>query len=228
MDGVKVADGTIEVSSNAYFNVQFYVTIADSGTIQCKIDGHESINYSGDTKPGAAAGATYLYLEAQYLSARSPAQAVHYDDLAWGTSGYLGAKEVYDKLVASDGATQWTPLTGSDNFAMEDEVPPSDADYNESAVDGQVDKLGLAALDLTGLTVDAVIAWSRAADPDAHGSSIKVGIDSNGTESTAETALAAAYEYYWGDVEAVDPDDAASWNQAKVNALLHMKESVIP
>ena len=222
-DGL-VESGTVEVpSSGYYFHVQFYTVIADVGSIGVRIDGHQSITYSGDTQPAGAAGATYVK-----ILAGDGGFNTFIDDLAWGTGGYIGSQAIYDKFVASDDTTQWSPLTGSDNYAMEDEVPNSDADYNKTGTDGHVDKLGLAALSITGLTVTGAVPWSRAADPDAHGSSIKVGIDSGGTESTATTALAAAYEYYWGSVDMTNPADSAAWEQADLDALLHMKESVIP
>jgi len=227
VNGVFKAAGTVEVSPNAWFNVQFYMVLADAGNISVKINGHQSIDWDGDTKPGAEAGASYFYVHIGGGIVPLTKYS-YYDDLVLGTGGYLGSFEVYDKMVASDDTVAWTPSAGADNYAMEDEVPPSDADYNGTTVTARVDKMGLAALDLTDRVVDAVIPWSRVADPDSYGSSIKVGIDSNGTESTATSALAAAYQYYWGDVDEVDPDDSAAWNQAKVDALLHMKESVIP
>ena len=225
VNGSKVADGTVSIGTNTWFHVQLYVVIDDAGTIGCKIDGHSSISYSGDTQPGAAATATYLYLR-NY--AYSFATFIYYDDVTWGYGGYLGVPKVYDKLVASDDTAGWTPSTGAVNYAMEDEVPPSDTDYNETAVDATTDKLGLAALSLTGLTPQCVIPWSRAWDPDAHGSSIQVGIDSGGSESYATSALAAAAQYYWGAADMVNPNGGGAWDQATIDALLHTKTSVIP
>jgi len=227
VDGGLVAAGTVEVSAFDWFNVQFYVVSANAGSIGVKIDGHQSITYAGDTMPGIAGDINYIYVYGGNTAGAASSYCL-FDDLVLGSGGYVGSQAVYDKLVASDDTTAWSPFTGADNYAMEDEVPPSDADYNETGTTGHVDKLGLAALSVTGFTVTGVEPWSRAADPDAHGSSIKVGIDSNGTESTATTALAAAYEYYWGGVDMTNPADSAAWEQADLDALLHMKESVIP
>ena len=218
-----VASGTIEVSVNAYFHVQFYAVIADAGSIQVKIDGHLSIDYSGDTQPGAAAGATYFYL---YGGAGGSYD--YYDDLVIGSGGYLGDLRSYEKRPNTDDSVTWTPSTGAANYALEDETPESDADYNEADTDAIVDEFGLTALDLTGLTAVAVVPWSRVKMTDGVGDSLYVGIASGVTDSDKLSALSTAWEYYWGNVDMVDPHDSAAWNQAKVDAVLHRKVAVIP
>lgn len=223
VDNVLFKAGTVEVSVNDWFHVQFYCTIADAGNITVLIDGHESINENGDTKPGAVDTTDYVYIYASGIFSNYD----WIDNLVWGYGGLLGDLRVYDKRPTADSTLQWTPSAGADGYAMEDETPPSDTDYNEAAVNALEDEFELSALDITGLSCEAVIAWVRAKMSDGVGDSIDVGIDSNGTDSVKRSALSTQWEYYFGNVEEVDPDDSAAWNQAKLDALLSRKVSVI-
>ena len=47
---------------------------------------------------------------------------------------------------ASDITKQWTPSTGTDHFAMIDEVTASDADYISATAAGQTDEVKLQAM----------------------------------------------------------------------------------
>jgi len=220
VDGVKVADGTIIVPSNDWFHVQFYVVIADAGSIQVKIDGKLSIDYSGDTQPGAAAVANYFTI---YNNVSS---YVYYDDLAIGYGGFLGDIRCIDIRPSADTAQDdWTPSAG-DNYSTIDETPPSDADYNETNVDAQADELALGDFDGVTYNPVAVTAWVRAQMLAATGDSIKVGIDSGGTDDVTEHALSTTWQYYFHTAD-LNPADAAEWEDADIDALLLRYESVI-
>lgn len=234
VNGLLFQAGTIEVSNNTWFHVQFYATIAEAasgGNITVLIDGHESINKDGDTLSGVTAETDYLYIHSGAGGAGGNFDYI--DDLIWGCDGLLGDRRVYEKRPTSDTAlTEWTPSTGVDNYAMEDETPPNDADYNQAAAiwyynRRQQDEMTLSALDVTGKTCTGVVAWVRAKMTDGVGDSIDVGIDSNGTDSVATSALSTSWEYYWGNVEEVDPADSAAWTQGKLDALLSRKVAVI-
>lgn len=223
VDESKVAAGTIEVSNNTWFHVQCYMTIADSGSIGVKIDGHQSINYSGDTQPGGAAGASYLYL----YNLTANGVTVNWDDLAWGYGDYLGDLRCVDIRPDADTAQkQWTPSTGTDNYATLDETPPSDADYNEASVNGYADELSLGDYDSVDRTPVAVVAWVRARMSDGTGDHIRVGIDSAGVDDDTEYPLAAAWEYYTHIADA-NPADAAAWEDADIDALKLRYEAVV-
>lgn len=220
VDDVLVAAGSFEVSNVDWFHVQFYVTIADAGYIGCIIDGHSSIAWNGDTQPGAATGATHFYF--RYAATGT----MYIDDLVYGYDGPLGVLYCYPKVPTGDSSVAWTPSTGADNYAMEDETPPNDADYNASSIDGQIDKFGLSALDVTDYDISGIVAWVRAKTTGAP-DSIKVGIDSGGTVDTQESALSASFEYYFGNFNETDPATLNPWDQAALDAVLHYKESVI-
>jgi len=224
VDGAKVADGTVEVSTHGWFHVQFYAVIDDAGSIGVKINGHQSIDYSGDTQPGVATGATYLYVTTVLdLWAR---RYIYIDNLVIGSGGYLGDLRCVDIRPNADIAQDdWTPSAG-DNYSTIDETPASDADYNETNTDAQADELAMG--DFDGATYDprATVAWVRAKMLAATGDSIKVGVDSNGTDDTTEHALSTDEEYYFHTNDD-NPDDSAAWEDADIDALKLRYESVI-
>jgi hypothetical protein len=217
-----VAAGTWEVSSIAWFHVQFYATIADAGAITCLIDGHPSIAYSGDTQPGIATGATQF----EVYTTGDTNDYSYVDNLVFGYGGALGVLYCEDMRPNGDDTVQWTPSTGVLNYATIDETPVVDTDYNSTTTDGHKDLLDLSAWDGTDKDPVAAAAWVRAQMLDASGDSIIVGIDSNGTEDDTTSAIAASYEYYHHVAEE-DPDISGPWTEVALNALLLKYESVI-
>jgi len=221
VDSGLVANGSVILTTNDWFHVQCAVTIADAGTILVKINGHESINYSGDTQPGAATGGTYVQLRGGTNESRQK-----FDNLVIGSGGYLGDLRCIDIRPNADTAQDdWTPSAG-DNYSTIDETPPSDADYNEINLNAQADELALGDFDGATYTPLAITAWARARMEAATGDSIKVGIDSNGVDDVTQSALSTAYEYYFHTNDE-NPDGPAAWDDAAIDALLLRYESVI-
>jgi len=224
VDNGLVDSGSVEVSMNTWFHTQFYLTVADpAGTIDVKIDGHTSITYVGDTDPTGGATVSVFRLHG---GVGGTSNKDHYDDLVWGTGGYLGDLRCVEIRPNADTAQDdWTPSAG-DNYSTIDETPPSDADYNETNTDAQADELAMG--DFDGVTYDprATVAWVRAKMLAATGDSINVGVDSNGTDSVTERALSTDEEYYFHTNDD-NPDDSAAWEDADIDALLLRYESVI-
>ena len=226
VDGGLVEAGTITVSASGYFHCQFYVVIDDDpavGGVFVKIHGHESIHYHGDTKIQAGTtGATYLY----FYGGASGAYSASFDDLVIGSGGYLGDLRCVDMMPEADTAQDdWTPSAG-DNYSTIDEIPPSDADYNETNVDAQADELALTGFDGATYVPVAATAWIRAREEAATGDSIKVGYNSNGTVDVTEHTLETSYVYYFHTNDE-NPDGPAAWDDAALEALLLRYESVI-
>lgn len=214
-----VASGTIEVSVNTWFHVQAYLVISDTGSLAVKIDGHTSINYTGDTQPGGAATASYLY----YMGGETDP----IDDLALGQGGFLGDLRCVDVRPSADTVVaDWTPSTGSDHYATVDETPQSDTDYNETNINAAADELELGDFDGATYTPVAVTAWVRAQMAAATGDSIKIGIDSGGTDEVTQYALSTTWEYYFHTAD-TNPADAGEWEDADIDALKLRYESVI-
>lgn len=224
--GALFAAGTIEIAVNTWFHVQFFATIADAGNITVLLNGHESINTNGDTKPGAVDTVDYLYI----YGGRLGTGAYDYiDDLVYGFDGLLGSLRVRERVPDSDVSAVWTSSTGGANYTTVDETPQSDTDYNESDTDGQLDKLDLATIDFATLEEEpvALMAWARAQMAEGTGDSIEVGLDSNVTAVSTASILSAAWQYYFHTADE-DPDGGGQpWAAASANAATLTYESVI-
>ena len=227
VNGVLFASGTIEIAVNTWFHVQFFVTVANAGNITVLINGHESINTNGDTQPGVAAGADYLYI----YGGRGGSGELYdyYDDLVWGYGGLLGSLRVRERVPSSDVSAVWTSSTGGANYTTVDETPQSDVDYNESDTDGQMDELGLTTIDFATLEEApvALVAWVRAQMAEGTGDSIEPGLKSNGTAVSTASILSTAWQYYFHTADE-DPDGGGQpWDATSANAATLTYESVI-
>lgn len=223
IDGSLVASGSEIVSVSGWVHVQFYLVISSSGSINAKLDGHPCISYSGNTDPaGGDTGADYIRFEGV-----GHGLTCYIDDLVIGNGGYLGDLRCVDLRPNADTAVDdWTPSSGTDNYAMIDETPPSDSDYNEALTDGDADELELTDFDGSVYSPAAVTAWVRAVQTSV-GDQIKVGVDSGGTDDvSAAQNLSAEWEYYFYTLDN-DPNTATEWTDAALDALKLRYEAVI-
>lgn len=226
VDGVKVADGTIQVLVNDWFHIQIYILIDNAGTINMRIGGQQSIAYSGDTLPVAAnAEIEYIY----FSQSGGASMYVKIDDLVWGTNegGYLGDCRV-DWLppTADTAADDWSKSAGGDAYALVDEVPASGADYLYTDTNAQETELELEDWDDTDKTPLLVTSWGRAYEDAATAESLDIGVDSGGVNDVTQYIMTDAYQYY-DHVMEQNPDGPAAWNNASIDALLLRINSVI-
>jgi len=213
VNGVKVADGSVAVATPDFFHVQMYMHADNSGALGIKINGQQCVDYSGDTLPGSSTGVDSfrIYCGASY-------REWYFDDMVWGNLGYLGDLRCVELRPDADtGQDDFTPSTGTDNYAMVDETPASDSDYNETSTDGDADELDLEDFTQPTLTPVAVLSWVRAQALTANGDGLYVGVDSGGTDSQELHALATAWDYY---THMDDQDPAGGeWDDAALDAL---------
>lgn len=221
VDGSKVADGTVSPADD-WFNVQFYTVVDNSGSIQCLISGQQSINYSGDTLPvGASAEVVYVYLHRQASSGYT-----YTDDFAWGTGGLLGDCRVdYLAPNADTAVDDWTATAG-DSYQCVDEKPANDSDYIYSSVNAEATELDLDAFSGTGKVIKGVSVIGRAKEDVATAEQLELGVDSNGTDDTDTKTMTDGFLYYTYFLEN-NPDDAAPWEDADIDALKVRVEAVI-
>ena len=229
VNGSLVESGVASIATNTWFHVQIWVNIADTGYIGMMLDSVTNIDYTGDTKTDAgAAGAEYIHFTQRYgLGANS---SFYVDDLVIGhDEGFMGVLYCEEFRPDTDTAVaDFLLSTGSDHFATIDETPESTTDYNYSRVNGDADELEISGYDGTNKTIVLVCPWIYSEDFDGAGASIKVGMDSNGTDDVTQHTQGASYDWYWHDYTELNPDDSAEFEEADINALLVRYESVIP
>ena len=221
VDGVKVADGAVSAAGGGWHLVELYVSIGDSGAIQSKIDGVADLNYSGDTKPATAT--TITKVEFHQTGSVSHNPSFYIDDLTIATGGWIGDVR-YDAVLVPTADTaqkEWTPSTGSDNYALVDEVPPSDVDYVSAGSTGYKDLYALANWSPAESTyqVEFLVDWIRAKKGTAADQQIRSVVLSGTTESSGGSiALSTTYRYYQR-LLTTDPDTSAVWDTTGIDAL---------
>jgi hypothetical protein len=228
VDGVKVASGAVSLASQALHNLRIYGTIADAGSMTVKIDGLTAISYNGDTKPGVSDQVEYVRFYAPdpglSKSANMYLSSLSLNDGAADP----GDRRAQVLMVNGDDSVQWTPSAGADNYAVLDQVPPSDDDFVETATNGHKDLLTLEDFGVTDITsIAGVTKFARAAKTTAGTQTLRNGVKSGATEDYTEHDLATDVLYYMHAMEN-NPDDSSPWADADLDALLALHEAVIP
>lgn len=144
------------------------------------------------------------------------------DGARLGSSATSGNPVCISLHPDSDGGVNvWTASTGTDEFAMVDDLTSdTDSTYNQTSTVGDESRHGCEALPswVTDVLAVGAIAWLRKTDATAR--SARVLINSNSVESLGTTlTLATTYSGSRIPVLETDPDTAAAWTLAAVNAL---------
>lgn len=142
------------------------ITIGDTGSYELRVNGN-SVGWippaSGDTKPGADTTVNKFDVQAQTGSINSgPNADAYFDDFAVDSAGFIGEGVI--TLLSPNGAgatTQLTPTGAPNNWQNVDEVPPSDADFNEATAANLKDTYTHAALPATAGSVGAALLAAR-------------------------------------------------------------------
>ena len=226
--GSKVASGGIEVSQNTWFHLQWKID-PDADTIQVKIDGHLSIDYTSYTQEYEY---DYCYLLGGKYALQGVPTICNFDDWCIGYGDWFGDVRIDSLVPDGDSTVQWDRSAEDANYKTIDETPESDTDYNFTKVDGEYDKIDVEDWDDYDEVLDvykepiAVMAWVRSKVDVATGEFIAVGVDSAGTVDTTQHALAYAYEFY-EHIMQNNPADDAPWEDADIDAVELYYEAVL-
>lgn len=225
VNSVKVADGSVSIANGEWHLLEMYVKVDNSGAIQTKIDGIADIDYSGDTQPGTSADSYAIRFNLAGDITKQP--TAYIDDITIATGGWIGDVRYGAALVptADTAVKWWEPSTGTDNYALLDELPPSDTDNVSSGSPGSKDLYEMA--DWTGdptFEIQFIVDWVRAKKDVAGDQQIRSVIKSGATESSGGSIdLSTTYQYY-GRILTTDPDTSAAWEDAGIDALLAGQE----
>jgi hypothetical protein len=181
-----VATGSTVLNAATFYVIELYIKIADSGQITVRVDLTQDSNFSGDTKPGA--DTTVGLLEWGGLYNTAAGDYIYVDDIIIHTisgtknNSWPNGGKVYLLVPTGDGATkQWTPSSGTDHWALIDEIPPVATDNLIAASNALVDILTLPNLPGEAAAVKAVIPETYALKGSAVAPTrLAVGIDING------------------------------------------------
>lgn len=208
-------------STWAYFELK--VTTANSGTYELKINGSSVTGgpQSGDTQPGSNAYVNTVRFDWPNNYTTITTDFTNFDDIyILDSSGsenntFLGDSRVVAMYPNAAGdSTQFTPSTGN-NYAAVDENPSNgDTDYVEDSTSGNKDLYNYDSVPsltrLFGVQINTTAKGS--------GFSLKQDVKSVGTTSAdSGTALGAGYAYITRIVED-DPATGSPWNPTALNA----------
>lgn len=227
-----VVTGSIIVV-NTWYLIECHIIISDTGTFELKIDGVAATPFSGDTKPDSNTVVNSLWFF------QSGGIKCYVDDLGFNDSSNSNGKgdnswcgEGKIELLSPNGNGSLNEWTGSDsnstdNYLLVDELPPSSSDYVENATAGQKDKYTLADFTGTNKQILRVVPVVYALDTVPEGAQIKVGVRTNSTDyMSAAKTLSASYSRVYGEDYKVNPDDSAAWEDADLDGLELVLETV--
>ncbi len=200
-----------------------HVLVSDSGgKLDLLINGNVEHALTTDTKPGASSIIDFLRF---YITGSSVGDDFVIDDLTMSESAAPGDIRYISKVPDGDSAVTWTRSAGGTNFSLVDEIPPSDADYVETATNTNQDLYTLADYSLSN-TIKHIVQWIRGFSTPS-GGEFKMQVKSGATTSEETTSgLAAAVEYVSRILE-TDPDTLLAWNTTGFNAALVGQEAVV-
>lgn len=205
------------------------ILTATTGASEVWLDGNQVITFSGDTS-----GTTTLNMQTldlgimTTLSGQTAGNYVAFDDLAVNNvSGSLNNGRPGDGrilLLSPTGAGTTTQLArgGTDtgaNWSQVSELPPSILQYVSSPTVGQRDLYTLADLAVAVASINVVEAVAYAQNSDAGGGYIAPTLKSGATTNEAGPIGLATTPGYVTSRWETDPNTAAAWTQAAVNAL---------
>ncbi len=162
--GTLLAESTNQIFPNQWYTVEVGITIGNSGTYEVRVNG-SSVGWipsaSGDTQPGSDTNVDTLTCLYYDIFNQPPGINIYFDDLAVDDGNWCG--EGFITALHPNGAgntTELTPSSGA-NWQNVDEIPPSDADYNETTVPNKKDTYTHTALPSNTTSVKAALIAAR-------------------------------------------------------------------
>ena len=203
--------GTAPCGHFEWFLLEWHLKIADSGGVsEVRVNGEMVITFTGDTKPGTEGYVAKLAID----------NLIAADDIAINdTSGlennsWCDDGRIFPLIPSGDDLVQWSPSSGSANYAMVDETPP-DGDttfvYTETA--GKVDKYSVTgSLPYAISRVRGVIVYAQAKALTGVPLALQLGVDSNGSESWSGTiTLPTSWAMVNSGLITKDPATGQDW-----------------
>lgn len=216
------APGVVQGGSYGYIEAK--AVIHDStGSVTIRYNGVQVASASNvDTRNGQTGVCNKIRISGLGGGISADIDDFYIGDTNGSNNDFLGDVRV-DHLApnAAGNYSQWTPSAGS-NFQNVDETPGADDDtsYNETDVDNELDSYQHASLaSLVVEDIKAVQVIVHAKKSDAGSRTLKVGIRSGTTDNLdSGTALGTGYAGYRRIFD-TDPNTAAAWTKANVDAV---------
>lgn len=208
------------------FHIEFQFGFhASTGTVEMRVNGEEWINETGLNTLGSPSPSSFgffimnsssgedidLYIDNLYL----------YDTTGSYNNDWIGEQRVYTVVPTGDTATEdWTLSTGSDSYALLDEIPANTTDYIEASSVSDRTDVSLGNLPSVNISVKGVQVAVVAQKTDAGSGGIQVGIVSNSVDDlSSDQGLTQSQWLRYFHIVEEDPDTTAAFTAAGVNGL---------
>ena len=213
--------GAIMVGNNEAEWVWFDIvgTLADSGGhVEVWVNNVKKIDFTGDTTNGAAVFDRILL---RCPDGTGASNWSNFDDLLiWPVATRIGDSRIDYQPVNGDTADKdFTPSTGSDNYALLDEVPMAVADYVTAINLGDKDVYevtNLSADTSSILAAQGVILFDKT---DAGARELEVQIISAAADESGIVVPGTTANMAYGPCVDVDPNTSAPWTYGGFNAM---------
>lgn len=208
---------------NTWHYVECEIVISDTvGVFNVYVDSILVLSLSAqDTRNGAPADFDAISLG--HHGVFTNAGNHQFDDFyITDTAAKLGERRVETLYPSADvtGATDWTQSTGANRWSTVDEATVDITDYISATTVGNVERFTHPGMSSTPASIDAVQVVSYGLKTDATARSIAMQVKSGATTSDgANFALATTTIQMRRALLATDPNTAAAWTAAAVNAL---------
>lgn len=135
-------------------------------------------------------------------------------------TGWLGSVLVHNLVPTADVALNWTPTPAGTGYTILDNIPPNGAQFITAPNPppaAYVCSLSDLPADVT--SVKGIMSFVRAAKTDGGDGSLQNSVISNGDTANGADRPITVAQTYWRDLFETDPDTAAPWTPAAVNAV---------
>lgn len=224
---VELAAATDALTVTAWNHIQLRVFVDDTaGELELILNGVPQFSLTGiDTK---TSGNNYIG-SAMFRTGGDINASGYFDDIyirtspsetADSTGAFLGDLRIKPYALNGDGTySQMTPSTGTDHYALLDEMPPSTTDYVSSSTALQKDSFTFQDISEPGSSVKAVQINALVHKDDSGFRGADLGIKSGATEDYSPTYKPVSITpKYVTEIWEIDPNTSVEFTQAGLNA----------
>lgn len=227
--GTTLASSAPVITAEAWHHIEFYATASQTtGTVKVRVNNEEVISLTNqDTVATSNVEFSQMaFLQAGTSSGTSLASRIE-DFYIYDTTGsHANAYPVGDlqcmwlTATADTAEADWTKSTGTDGFALIDEVTPNDADYIQAATATDRSDFALTDLPADVNYVETLFAHTRMLKTEAGTAQVQQSFMQGTDQSAGADRDITTTSTYWFDNHPEDPDTAALWTRTGVNSAL--------
>lgn len=217
------------ITAEAWHHIEFYATASQTtGAVNVRVDNNEVIALTNQDTVNTSnvEFSQVAFVQAGTSSGTSLISQIDdiymYDTTGSDGNAYpLGDLQAMWLTATADTAeADFTKSTGTDGYALIDEVTPNDADYIQAAAATDRSDFALTDLPADINYVETLFAHTRMLKTEAGTAQIQQSFMQGTDQSAGTDRDITTTATYWFDNHPLDPDTAAKWTRTGVNSAL--------